>query len=236
MTLALRDPPAPDSPLARWDARWKLGGLLALAAGCVCVTRPGPAAVAFAGGLGLVAVGRLPARDVLARLGLLLLSAGPVLLLLPFTADWPAAVTFALRLAAVGMVGLVLARTAAVTQTFAAAGAVGLPGSLVQVGLLAYRYTFLFAGEVVRLRRAWRVRGFRMTTGRHAYRTVGHAVGALAVRGEDRAERVAAAMRCRGFDGVVRPLVPFRTRPADVLGFAACVVAAAGLAAADRWA
>ncbi len=232
MTLALRTTAVPASPLARWDARWKLGGLLLLAAGAAAVTRPGPAAAAAAAGLALALLGRVPAWDIFGRLGLLLLSALPFVLLLPFTTDAATATTFALRLAAVGLVALVLARTSPVSQTFAAAGAVGVPRSLVAVGLLAHRYAFLFAGELVRLRRAWRARGFRMTTGRHAYRTVGHAVGALAVRADDRAGRVGAAMRCRGFDGTVRPLDPFRTRPADVAGFAACAAAAAGLVAA----
>ena len=234
MTLALRPTAVPASPLARWDARWKLGGLLLLAAGAAGVTRPGPAAAAAAGGLALAVVSRVTAWDILGRLGLLLLSALPFLFLLPFTADAGTAAAFALRLAAVGLVALVLARTAPVSQTFAAAGKLGVPRSLVAVGVLAHRYAFLFAGELVRLRRAWRARGFRMTTTRHAYRTVGHAVGALAVRADDRADRVAAALRCRGFDGTVRPLEPFRTRPADVVGFAACTVAAAGLVWFDQ--
>lgn len=235
MTTALRTTAVPASPLARWDARWKLGGLVLLAASAASVTRPGPAAVALGGGCGLALLGRLPVRDVLGRVGLLLLSVTPFVLLLPLTAGWAAAGTFALRLAAVGLVALVLARTASAGQTFAAAGELGAPRSLVAVALLAHRYAFLFAGELVRLRRAWRARGFRFATTRHAYRTVGQAVGSLAVRADDRAERVAAALRCRGFDGGMKPLDPFRTRPADVLGFLACVLAAVGLVSADRW-
>ncbi len=234
MTLALRADAVPDSPLARWDARWKLLGLLALAAGTAAVTRPGPAAGAMGVGLALAVLGRLPARVVLARLGLLALSSAPLLLLLPFTADYSAAAAFALRLAALGLFALVLARTGPVGQTFAAAGRLGVPAPLVQVALLAHRYTFLLAAEVRRTRLAWRVRGFRLTTSTHAYRTVGYSVGALAVRSEERAERVAAALRARGFDGTVRTLTPFRSRPADVLGFAGCLVATLTVLAADR--
>ena len=229
MTLALRAAAAPASPLARWDARWKLGGLLALSAGTAAVTRPGPAAAACAAGLVLVTLGRLPARDVAGRLGLLALSSAPLLVLLPFTADPTTAVTFALKLAAVGLFALVLARTSPVGQTFAAAGALGVPGPLVQVGQLAHRFTFVLAGDVRRMRLAWRVRGFRPATSRHAYRTAGSAVGALVVRSEERADRVAAALRARGFDGTPRPLVPFQTRAADVVGFAGCVAVAVGV-------
>ena len=230
MTLALRTADVPDSLIARWDARWKLGGMLLLSAGVAAGARPRPAAAGLALGLVLCGVGRVPARDVLARTGLLLLSAAPLLILLPFTADAATAGATALRLVAVGLLALVLSRTTPVAGVFAAAGAVGVPASLVQVGLLAHRYSFLFAGELVRLRRAWRTRGFRVTTSRHAYRTVGYAVGAVAVRGEERAGRVLAALRARGFDGVVRPLRAFRTTPADVLGFAACAAGAAWLA------
>lgn len=234
MTVAVRWTEAPESVLSRWDARWKLGGLLALTVGAVTVTRPGPASAAAAAGLTLAMIGRLPWREITTRVGVLLLSVAPVLVLLPFTADWSTATTFALRLTAVGLIVLVLARTAPVSQTFAAAGAIGVPGPLVQIALLAYRYTFLFAGELIRLRRAWRVRGFRLATTRHGYRTIGQAVGTLAIRGEDRADRVAAAMRCRGFDGTPRPLVAWRTRPADVLAFVVCV-AAAGLLVGTRF-
>lgn len=35
----------------------------------------------------------------------------------------------------------------------------------------------------------------------HTYRSLGHLVGMLLVRSFDRAERIAAAMKCRGFQG-----------------------------------
>ena len=216
------------------DARWRVGGLLLLAAAAASVTRPGPAAVAAAGALGVALAALVPPRTILARVGLLLLSALPILLFLPFTTDLGTAATLVLRLAAVGLVALTLAHTTAPAELFAAAGAVGVPAGLVTVGLLAHRYSFLMFAEATRLRRAWWVRGFRPATSRHALRTVGYAVGALAVRADDRAERVAAALRCRGFDGVVRPLTPFRTRPADVLGFAGRLLAAAALVWFDR--
>jgi cobalt/nickel transport system permease protein len=54
---------------------------------------------------------------------------------------------------------------------------------------------------------------------RHTYRTVGHVIGTLVVRGTERAEGVAHAMRCRGFDGRFRSLATFRTTMADVAFF-----------------
>ena len=49
--------------------------------------------------------------------------------------------------------------------------------------------------------RAMRVRGFRPRLDRHTCRSLGYLVGMLLVRSFDRAERILAAMRCRGFRG-----------------------------------
>jgi cobalt/nickel transport system permease protein len=242
VTLAARDPSIPDSPLARWDPRWKLAAILFLAAGTVALRSPVAAAMAVAIALTLAAVGRLPPVVVLGRAGLLLLAVLPVVLFVPLTqpADDPgwdlgwmrislpgllAALTIALRVVAVGLFALVLTRTAPLARTLAAAHALRVPGVLVQVAQLAYRYTFLLAAEARRARVALRTRGFRPRTSPHTYRTVGHALGSLLVRSADRADRVADAMRCRGFDGTYRTLADFRTTPADALSF---LVAAAG--------
>src|SRR6185503_1207794 len=105
------------------------------------------------------------------------------------------------RCLAVGCFALVLLGTAPLHQTLAAAHKLKVPGLLVQVTLLAYRYAFLLAEEMRRLRIAMRTRGYRVSATRHGYRALGHATGAVLVRGADRAENVTAAMRCRGFDG-----------------------------------
>src|SRR5262249_34976662 len=117
--------------------------------------------------------------------------------------------------------------------TLKAAHALRLPGVFVQVVLLTYRYVFVVAAELGRLRVALRARGFRARANRHTYRTVGNVTGMLLVRSHERAERVAQAMRCRGFDGRFRSLTEFRTTPADVLAFVVIAGSAAGLVAWD---
>jgi cobalt/nickel transport system permease protein len=104
-----------------------------------------------------------------------------------------------------------------------------MPGLLVRLADLTYRYVFVLAGELDRLRIALRVRGFRARPGGHTYRTIGHVAGTLLVRGYEQAERVEQAMQCRGFDGRFRTLTDFRTRPADVAGFLLIAAIAAGL-------
>jgi cobalt/nickel transport system permease protein len=251
MTLAFRDPTIPDSPLARWDPRWKLAAVLVLAAAAVSLQHPGPAAAAVALALALALIGRVRRSVVAGRAGLLLLATLPFVIFVPLTqgGDSPgwdvgplhvsrpglvAALVVALRVLAVGLLALVLTRTAPLPRTLAAAHALRVPGVLVQVAQLAYRYTFVLAAEARRLRVALRTRGFRARTSRHTYRTLGHAVGSLLVRGGDRAERVADAMRCRGFDGTYRCVTTYRTTPADALSFGLVAAGTIALVLIDR--
>lgn len=248
MTPGFRHRPVPPSPPARWDVRWKLAALLLAAAAVAALRHPAPSAVALAGGLGLLALARLGGSWARIRLAAFALAALPFLLVLPFTLDGPgwevgpvrvsergvfAGVGVVCRGVAVGALALVLVGTAPVHHTLAAAHRLRVPGLLVLVTLLAYRYAFVLADELRRLRVAVRVRGFRPRADRHGYRTVGHVVGAVLVKGADRADRVAEAMRARGFDGRFHTLAAFRTTVWDVIGFAGLVTAAAGLVAWD---
>ncbi len=236
MTLAFDAPPVADSPLARLDPRWKLAGLALAAAAAATVQSPAPAVVALAAALLLAAAARLPARWVAGRLGAVAVALAPFAVIMPLVQGWAGARLAALLVAKAGAVvtlALVALGTAPVPVTLHAAQALRLPGTLVHVLLLSYRYLFVLADELDRLRRALRVRGFRPRADRHTYRTVGHVVGTLVVRGAERAEGVGHAMRCRGFDGRFRSLARFRTAAADVAFFAIVVVAAGGLVAWD---
>ena len=121
------------------------------------------------------------------------------------------------RCVAIGAMSLVLVGTAPVHHTIATAHKLKVPGLLVLLAFLAYRYAYLLGDELWRLRVALRVRAFKTQMNRHGYRTLGHVTGAVLVRGADRAEHVAQAMRCRGFDGHFHTLTAFRTRAVDVV-------------------
>jgi cobalt/nickel transport system permease protein len=251
MTLSFATPPCPESPVSRLDPRWKLAALL-LAAAAVAALRTWPAAaLALAGALFLAALGRLAARWFLARLaavaGLLALFAGT----LPFLLTGPgpawdvgpvhvsayglgAALLLVSKALALLTLMLVLLATAPLDATFKAAHALRVPGLLVHLAMLTYRYLFVVADELARLRVALRVRGYRNRASRHSYHTVGSVAGTLLVRSYERAERVGQAMRCRGFDGRFRSLTAFRTTPADVVAFGLIVASAAGLLGWDR--
>ncbi|OWK36972.1 cobalt ECF transporter T component CbiQ [Fimbriiglobus ruber] len=251
MTLAVRDSSIPDSPLARWDARWKLAAFIVAVIGTISLRTPVAGAVALATGVLLAFVSRIPVGVLAGRIGGLALAVLPFIALVPLTqagggSGWDvgpvrvsehgliAAVVIALRIVAVGTFALVLIRTGPLARTFAAAHDLLVPGVIVQVAQLAHRYTFLLAAEARRVRVALKTRGFRAGTNRHTYRTLGHGVGSLLVRSGDRADRVADAMRCRGFDGTYRSATEPRTTRADVVAFLAAAVAMAALVLVDR--
>ncbi|HEY1376749.1 MAG TPA: energy-coupling factor transporter transmembrane component T, partial [Gemmataceae bacterium] len=223
MTLRFDPPPVAESAITRLDPRWKLAALALAAAAAATVQSPGPAVAALAGALLLAAIARLPGRWFFRRLGALAVALVPFAVVMPLVQGWEGARLAGLLAAKAGAVvtlALVALGTAPVPVTLHAAQALRLPGTLVHVLLLSYRYLFVLADELDRLRRALRVRGFRPRLDRHTYRTVGHVVGTLVVRGAERAEGVAHAMRCRGFDGRFRSLAHFRTAAADVAFFA----------------
>jgi cobalt/nickel transport system permease protein len=142
------------------------------------------------------------------------------------------AVLFILKAMAIFTIALALTASSPTNATLQAAAALRVPGRLVHLAMLTYRYLFLFAIELGRLRLALRVRGYRNRPTMHCYRTLGNVAGTLLVRSSERAERVGQAMRCRGFDGRFRSLTQFRTRLTDVAAF---IVIAAGYSAMLLW-
>ncbi|MBR9981813.1 MAG: cobalt ECF transporter T component CbiQ [Desulfatitalea sp.] len=107
----------------------------------------------------------------------------------------------------------------------------GVPPKLVQLLLLAYRYSFVIAHEYQRLLRAAKMRNFRPTTRLHTYKTYAYLVGMLFVRASERARRVHLAMKCRGFNGRFHCLVSYAATPWNPVLGAAVLLVSAGLVA-----
>jgi cobalt/nickel transport system permease protein len=250
MTLALDFPHRGQSFVGRLDARWKLIAFLLAALSTAFLQTLPPALAAGAATLLLVLAARVPLGWLLARLGGVTLVLAFFLAWLPFVhhgtgprwqAGWISlspdglALAILLLVKALTVVALTLTLfvSSGVEDVFKAAHAVRVPGVLVHLVLLTFRFVFLSADEFARLRLALRVRGFRSRANWHTYRTVGQVAGTLLVRGHDRAERVAQAMRCRGFDGCFRSLHEFHARLVDVAAFAMIVGCAAALVAWD---
>jgi len=241
-----------DSVLARRDARWRLAAFAVAIIGVALLRTAGPGALALAFALLLAWIARVPGRWYRDRITILLLALIPFLIVAPFTVDlgerlWEwrflhltdagllFTATLAMKTVALVTLALTLLSSAPLHVTLAAARKLGVPKLLVQLTLLTYRYVFLLLDELGRLRIALRVRGFRNAMSVHAYRTVGQVTGTLLVRGSDRAEHVAQALRCRGFDGHFHTLIAFRTQAADVLMFVLIVAIVGGLVGWDLY-
>lgn len=252
MTLAFHDIPLAQSPLASWDTRWKLIGFGVAIATVATLQTLAATLAALVLTVGLIGFGRVPWRWYRLRLAELLAFMILFGLVLPFlTVDreplwrWGplslsgtglhlAIVISAKTVAVVSLVAVLI--TSAPLSTLAhAAFALRAPALLIQLTLLSYRFIFLLAEELTRIRAALRTRGYRNRACMHSYRTVGHVLGAMFIRSHDRAERTGHAMRCRGFDGRYRSLAQFQTRTRDVAAALTLAGAFVALAVWERW-
>jgi len=88
------------------------------------------------------------------------------------------------------------------------------PSVLIELALIMYRYIFLMFEEAARIRAAQKSR-LGYVTFRNTLRSVSTLGGMLILRSYDRAERSFAAMRCRGYRGVLTAVVPGRLKGHD---------------------
>lgn len=77
-----------------------------------------------------------------------------------------------------------------------------VPAKFVQLLMSVIRYIDVLHAEQVRIHIAMRARGFQPRLNRLTLRTHALAVGVLLLRSLERAERVADAMKCRGYHGI----------------------------------
>ena len=188
VTLApdLTDGPAP-SPVHALDPRVRILAATAFALVVVIGDRFAMLGTGLVMALTVAAAARLPAavtaRRVLAMDGIIIVA----LVLLPFNA---------VMLAFLALVGTI--ETATLGH---ALRRLRVPDKLVHLLLFTARYITVFEREYRRLRRAMKARAFRPRNTLHTWRSLGYVVGMLLVRSFERAERILAAMKCRGFDG-----------------------------------
>ena len=125
---------------------------------------------------------------------------------------------------------IALLNTSRILDLAHAARHLGVPDKLVMIFFFCVRYIHVIASEYRRLRDAMKVRAFKPRTNMHTYRTSANLLGMLLVRSHERAERIYAAMLCRGFRGKFNLLSHFKLKPVDCLAgfFMLCFVAVLG--------
>lgn len=227
------------------DPRVRLAGGLALLVVLPFLDRPLPLAAAIGIGVLAVVAARIPIGEVLRRLavaeGFLL----ALLLTLPFVVPGqPVFAVFGLvaSLEGLGRALVIVVRLHAAVLVItallwgmgsrrlaAAMSGLGMPAGITTLLNLTMRYIATLGDEYRRLRTAMRVRGFRLRSNLHTWRSLGYLVGMMLVRSLERAERVHRAMLCRGYSG--RFPVPAQTplRAQDLTFLAVVGLAVGGL-------
>ncbi len=194
--------PAAASYIGRIDPRARLVAAVALSVMLAAALDLAVLGLGLAVAILALVPSGLPLRVVLRRLlplNVLILLMGMVLLM---TADGPLlAATIALKGNAIVLTLLVLLGSLEATTLGHTLSHLRVPDKLTQLLLFTVRYLDVLHREYLRLRAAMKIRGFRPRMDRHTYRAYGYLVGMLLVRSFDRAERIVAAMKCRGFRG-----------------------------------
>lgn len=226
-----------DTPVHRIEPRLRVLQTVLLAAACAVMTRPAPLALLLAGAIALCLLARIPARVHLRRLLPLNAMLAVACAGLFLTEPAPGATDPAVRAMALVLKAntLLLALTALVgTLEPAALGdaleRLRVPRAFTRLLLLTVRYVEVLRREMGRMRQAMRVRGFRPALDRRTLQCLGHLVGMLLVRAFDRADRVAMAMRCRGYAGHFPARPPRPLRVSEILDFVCANVLLAALA------
>jgi cobalt/nickel transport system permease protein len=105
-----------------------------------------------------------------------------------------------------------------------------VPSKIVHLIFLTYRYIHVINMEYRRLIQAVKIRGFHPGNNLHTYRTYAYLVGMLLVKSYERAERVRAAMLCRGFRGKFYDLREFELRTTDIIVMFLMLIGISGIA------
>lgn len=203
--------------LQRLNPRARLLAALGLALTVAGLRQPGALILALAFALGLAAAARVRWRALARRLlplelllallaasAMLSLAGEPWLVLGTLELSRPGmelALTLLLRVNAMIIALLGLLGTLAPGELAHALASLRLPRRLVTLMVLTLRQIDLLALESRRLRRAMRARAFIARPNRHGWNSLGWLIGMLLVRALQRAQRLDAAMRCRGFQG-----------------------------------
>jgi cobalt/nickel transport system permease protein len=142
----------------------------------------------------------------------------PLLTIGPLTASheglWQA-IAIALKANAIVLLLLALVGTMHPAVLGHALRRLGVPAVLIHLLFFTVRYVEVLSREYHRTRVAMKARAFRPRSDLHTWRSLGYLIGMLLVRSLDRAERILAAMKCRGFDGRLHDVDRRAVRPAD---------------------
>ena len=238
-----------DSPLQRWDPRFKIFSLGFFVLGVALIKTIPLSAVALVLAMVLVWLAALPAHFIAGGVKWVMLFLLPFFIIMPLS--YPGETTLrvlglpfaweGLRLAML----IVLKAVAIVLTAYAIFGTsrfdvsmlalqrLKCPKIVVQMLLFTYRYVFVFLGEMRRMETAMRARGFVKKTDKRTLQVIGNFIGTLLIRSFERTERIFKAMLSKGYQGEFHSLTNFRSVGVDWVKAAIALVVAISLFGAD---
>jgi cobalt/nickel transport system permease protein len=237
-----------DSPLHRWDVRYKLAGLGLLLFACSFVTTLWLLPAMILTTAAIYRLSRLPASFFWRRMrypGFFLLmlaiilplfSGETILLQLgPLTVRQEGLLhllLIAVKFICILTLSMVLFGTARFLTTIKAMRYLGIPDALVDMTLFSYRYIFKIGDDLERMQTATTLRGFRPRSA-GAMGTLASLAGSLLVRSYEQTDRVYRAMILRGYGEGVRAADDFTAGRADRVALIVTLALSAGFAAAE---
>lgn len=118
---------------------------------------------------------------------------------------------------------ILLTSSTKLTDTLEGMRQLGVPGVFILIISFMYRYIFVLADQVMRMKQARDSRNFGGNH-LHQFKTLGNMIGILFIRSYERGERVYAAMLSRGYTGETPVLNKFHFRAMDAYFSAVLII------------
>ena len=239
-----------DSPIHRWDGRFKIVGLLALIISFASLQSITSLPFIILITAAIYALSQMPWHTLRHRLTIPGIVVTALVIFLPFISGetavftagpitiWQEGLLLALliagRLFCIVTLAFVMFGTDTFVRTISALRALKFPDIMADMVLLTYRYLFEISSFFAQMQTAARLRGFQGNTFSVGnIGTLAALIGHLFIRSYEKSERVYKAMVLRGYgNGAVRQDMFLATRE-DYLKTAVCLLIAASLLLAD---
>ena len=233
-----------DSPLHRWDARFRIVSLFALIIVTSLIKDPYALALSVFITASIFIISSIPPAKIIKTLLLPAFLLIPLFILLPLTSggtpvyfygikfyEEGAALSVLIAVKAVSIITLfiLLAGTSPFHTTLKALRSLRVPDVMADIILFSYRYIHLYINDLRTMRQSLVLRGYKNTGTLRGLRTSAYVAGTLLVRSSEQTERIFDAMTCRGYPGSGNGFKYFKAGTYDYIKSAAAILAAAAV-------
>ncbi len=220
-----------DSPIKRWDPRFKTAALGMLIIAIALLKSIPVACVALLIAVIIIGISSLPLHFISNGLSFILVFLVPFFFIMPFSYPgeasykivglsfaWEgfryATIIFTKALAIV-LISFSIFGSSRFDVSMIALQKLRCPKVIVQMLLFTYRYTYVFLEEMQLMHTSMLARGFAPRANIPTLRVYGNFVGTLLVRSFERTDRVYKAMLSKGYQGELHSIVKFKAVPND---------------------